>query len=71
MFREILKSSTGEGIMLRIKSLLILLIPWILGGLCTAQNLCLAPKEVLAWVDSLFVVFFGIVHAWGWIRSIK
>lgn len=68
--KDLFQSSTGEGIMLRVKSLLILIIPFAISKLCALATVCLAPQPVLDWVDSFFVVLFGIIHAWAWFRAL-
>ena len=67
---NLFKSSTGEGIALRIKSLLILVIPVLIGAL-NAFGIQVAPEGVVNWIDSLFIVMFGIIHAYAWFRSLK
>lgn len=68
---EIFTSSTGEGIALRFKSFAILAVPYILNYIQFKSGYTFASQSVISWVDSLFVVLFGIIHAYAWFRSIK
>ena len=70
LLSAVFPSSTGEGVALRIKSLLILLIPYFL-NLASENGLEIAPDSVRVFIDSFFVVLFAVMQAWGWIRSIK
>lgn len=64
-------SSTGHGIMLRLKSLLILVIPTVLGTACENYSVCIAPEAVMDWMNSFFFILFGVIHAYAWFRSLK
>lgn len=71
LITSMFRSSTGEGIMLRLKSFLILAVPYVLTFINNQTNSSIAPQGVIEWVNSFFVVVFGIIHAYAWFRSFK
>lgn len=71
--KSLFVSSTGEGVMLRLKSFALLLIPYVVdvinANLPTEQQVM--TPGVQAWFNAVFVVAFGVTHLWGWIRSFR
>jgi hypothetical protein len=63
-------SSTGQGIKLRITSFALLLIP-IINTMLQDKGVHIAPEGVQTFIDSFFVVAFGFIHIYGWLRSFK
>jgi positive regulator of sigma E activity len=68
---KILQSSTGEGVMLRAKSFLLLLVPSIITliGIVTGQKV--ASQSVIDLVNAIFTVAFAVIQIYAWARSIK
>ena len=69
--KDLITSSTGDGIMLRLKSFILLLVPSIITliGIITGQQV--ASQSVIDLVNAIFTVAFAVIHIYGWIRSIK
>lgn len=67
----LIQSSTGSGIMLRIKSFILLLVPSIITliGIVTGQKV--ASQSVIDLVDASFTVAFAVIQIYAWVRSIK
>jgi len=57
-------SSTGQGIAQRIISLVALIIP-----ILSAFGINIEPASVAIFVNSVFIVAFGIWQAWAWARA--
>lgn len=66
---NILTSSTGDGLKLRITSFALLVIP-LANFYFEKQGIKIAPESVEAFIDSAFVVAFGIFHVYGWVRAV-
>lgn len=66
---NLLTSSTGEGLKLRITSMALLLVP-LVNSFLQKNGVQLAPEGVEQFIDSAFVVAFGVFHVWGWIRAV-
>ena len=58
-----LTSSEGQGLSLRVKSFVALIIP-----LLSVLGITLVSEDTDRYIDSFFVLVFGIVHAYAWIR---
>ena len=69
--KTFLLSSTGEGVMLRVRSFLILAVPFILNYIQTASGHTFAPEPIVKFIDAIFIVAFGFIHLYAWLRSIK
>ncbi len=65
---SIFTSSTGKGVMLRVKSFLILLVPYVLTFM---GDKGIAPEGIVNFINALFVVLFGVIQAYAWIRASK
>ena len=63
-----LRSSTGTGVKMRIKAFTALIIP-IVNNLLESQGINILPEAVDMWIDSLFVVIFGVLEIYGWVRA--
>lgn len=66
---QLLKSSTGVGLKLRIVSFALLIVP-ALNSLLMSKGVSIAPESVEEFINASFVVAFGVAHIWGWIRAI-
>jgi hypothetical protein len=64
-------SQNPEETALRVKSLLILLIPLLLNAINILSGKTIAPEAVLSFVDASFVILFGVMQTIGWLRSLK
>lgn len=67
---DILLSSTGEGMKLRIKSLGLLAIP-VINELLRAKGIQIVPDSFNTFVDATFVIVGTLSHIWGWVRAQK
>ena len=69
--KNIITSSTGEGVMLRLKSFILLLVPFIITliGVVTGQKV--ASQQVIDLVNAMFTIAFAVIQIYGWVRSIK
>ena len=63
-----LKSSTGQGIKLRITSFALIVVP-IINNLLASRGANLAPENVVSFIDAFFYIVFALVHVYGWLRS--
>ena len=64
-------SSSGEGIQLRIKAFIALLIP-IANALFESAGINFVAESIDPFIDAIFVVVFGFVHIYGWVkRSVR
>jgi hypothetical protein len=61
-----LTSSTGSGVKLRIKSLILLVVP-----ILNQIGVPLVQESLEVWVDSFFIILTGIFQVYGWIRAYK
>jgi hypothetical protein len=59
-----LTSSEGQGLSLRVKSFVALIVP-----LLSAFGIQIVSEEVDKFIDASFVLVFGIVHFYGWVRA--
>jgi hypothetical protein len=69
--KQFFLSSTGEGVMLRLKSFLILGVPFLLNFIQVRYNYQFAPEPLVKFIDACFVILFGTIHAYAWLRSLK
>lgn len=65
---NVLTSSTGDGLKLRITSFALLLIP-LVNTYLQKHGVEIAPASIESFIDSAFVIAFGIFHVWGWMRA--
>lgn len=65
-----LLSSTGEGIKLRILSLIPLVVP-VINGLGANYGVQILSDDLTTLVDAVAVIFATMLHIYGWIRSFK
>jgi hypothetical protein len=67
---KLLLSSTGQGVKLRIKALIPILIP-VINNLGESWGVNLIPDDLDILVDSVFLIIAAVMHLRGWIRALK
>ena len=63
-----LTSSQHTGIKLRIRALLILLVPFV-NELLKDQGFVLIQEDIERWIDGVFMAAFVVIEGWAWIRA--
>jgi hypothetical protein len=61
------QSSTGEGVSMRIKSSIALVIP-VLNLILKGYGVELVPDSINEIVDAVFLIIFSILQVYGWAR---
>jgi hypothetical protein len=67
---KLLKSSTGNGIKMRIKSLAFLIIP-IVNIILKGYGIDILESEIDLIIDSVFVLLTAGFQVYGWWRALK
>ena len=65
---NLLRSSTGQGIKLRIKAFAALIIP-VLNEVLKSYGVTLLSEDIENLVDACFIVIFACAELYGWIRA--
>lgn len=65
-----LLSSTGQGMKLRIKALIPLVVP-ILNNLGESWGVNIVPEKLDALIDALFIFIAAIMEVKGWVRWLR
>lgn len=63
-------SSTGEGVKLRIKAFIPLIVP-IINSVGDAYGITIVSEDFEIIVDSIFVLLAVTMHIVGWVRALK
>jgi heme/copper-type cytochrome/quinol oxidase subunit 4 len=69
--KNIIISSTGEGVALRLKSFILLLVPSIITLIEIITGQKVASDQVNDLVNAIFVIAFAVIQIYAWGRSIK
>ncbi len=62
------QSSQHDGLKLRIKALIPLIVP-LINNVGEQYGVNLVPEELDTLVDSIFIVIAAVAEIWGWVRA--
>ena len=64
------QSSTGEGVKLRIKAFIPLLVP-VINTIGQSFGVNLIPENLDTIVDAVFILAFAVMQIIGWVRALR
>ena len=64
------QSSQHDGLKLRIKALIPLIVP-LINSLGESIGINLVPEHLDALIDAGFLIFAAVLEVWGWVRAWK